>query len=86
MITKEQATVYRGGGRRWLTRRAAIRAEAVAIIKCKHPTERSETDKQGRCIDPGWHWTDLPRADVLLRRVARMVSATLAESTKGGQR
>lgn len=32
-VTIETATAYRGGGRRWFTRRAAERAEAKAIIK-----------------------------------------------------
>ena len=30
MITSESATVYRGGGRRWFTKSAAIHAEAKA--------------------------------------------------------
>lgn len=33
MISTEQATVYRGGGRRWFTLQAAQRAEARTIIK-----------------------------------------------------
>jgi hypothetical protein len=60
-------------GRRYLTKRAAIHAEARALIEAKHPTERSHTDNYGRIEDPGWHWTALPRADVLLRRVRRLV-------------
>lgn len=85
MIGIETATVYRGGGRRWFSQRAAIKAEAIAIIKRKHPTEPSEHDEMGRCIDPGWHWTSLPRSDVLLRRVCRMVRSALAaiNSTEG---
>lgn len=34
-ITAEQAAVFRGGGRRWFTLRAAARAEAKALIN-KH--------------------------------------------------
>lgn len=79
-VTVESATVYRGGGRRFFSKRAAIRAEAVAIIKSKHPTERSEHDEQGRCIDGGWHWTSLPRSDVLFRRVCRLVRAAMEAS------
>jgi hypothetical protein len=41
MIRVETATVYVGGRRRWLTRRAAERAEAKAIIRkrceCSRP-------------------------------------------------
>jgi len=58
--------------RRYLTKRAAITAEARALIKKKHPTERAEYE-QGRMIYSGWHWTSLPRADVLFRRVCRLV-------------
>lgn len=89
MVTAETATVYRGGGRRFLTRKAAIRAEAVSIIKRKHPSERSEHDERGQCTDPGWHWESLPRSDVLLRRVCRLVDSTfkaraaLKENTNG---
>ena len=43
-VAKETATVYRGGGRRWLTPQAACRAEARARLKvdcecdyCDHP-------------------------------------------------
>ena len=43
-ITSEPAAVYRGGGRRWFTLRAAARAEAKALIRkhcqcdyCDHP-------------------------------------------------
>ena len=73
-VSVETATVYRGGGRRWLTRKAAVKAEAIAVIKAKHPTERGETDHSIGYHDPGWHWTELRRSDVLLRRVMRMVS------------
>jgi len=59
--------------RRYLTKRAAIHAEARALIQKRHPTERSHTDDFGRIEDPGWHWSALPRADVLFRRVCRIV-------------
>lgn len=72
-VTKESAVVYRGGGRRWLTLGAAIKAEAVKRIKVKHPTERGETDHSIGYHDPGFHWRELPRSDVLLRRVCRLV-------------
>ena len=58
--------------RRYLTKRGAVAAEARALIKKRHPTERAEYE-QGHMIDSGWHWTSLPRADVLFRRVCRLV-------------
>jgi len=60
-------------GRRYLTKRSAVLAEAKALIKKKYPTERSHTDSFGRIEDPGWHWTNKPRSDVLLRRMCRLV-------------
>ena len=42
-VTTETATVYRGGGRRWFSKSAAINAEAKAaynaIVKSKHLCE-----------------------------------------------
>lgn len=70
---KETATVYRGGRRRYFSKSAAIKAEAMAIIKAKHPTERPEYEESGRQIDNGWHCSSLPRFDVLLRRMMRLI-------------
>jgi hypothetical protein len=78
-VTTEQATVYRGGGRRWFSLRAAVKAEAQAIIKAKHPSERPEYEND-MCYYPGFHWRELPRSDVLLRRLCRLI---LAEHAHG---
>ena len=57
-------------GRCFFTKRAAIYAEARAIIEERHPSENAEDDTGY----PGWYWRiNLPRSDVLLRRVARLV-------------
>jgi hypothetical protein len=58
--------------RRFLTKRAAIAAEARALIEARHPRERQESDERGITY-PGWSWRELPRSDVLYRRVSRMV-------------
>ena len=71
-IRTETATVYRGGRRRYLTKRSAIRAEAMAIIKAKHPTEQPEY-ANGHMIFSGCHCTSLPRFGVLLRRMMRLI-------------
>lgn len=81
-VTKETATVYRGDGRRYLTKSAAIHAEAKALIKAKHPSEKPYYEPQGYCSYPGFHWSSLQRSDVLLRRVTRLVRAA---TTKGHQ-
>lgn len=72
-VTAEPATVYRGGGRRWLTFDAAVKAEAVKAIKRKHPTERENTTYPD--CDLGFHWREIPRSDVMLRRMCRLVKA-----------
>jgi hypothetical protein len=71
-IRIETAPIYRGGGRRYLTKRAAIKAEAIAAIKKKHPTEQPEFEN-GHMIYAGFHCTSLPRFGVLLRRMMRLV-------------
>ena len=75
MIEKTTRTVYRATtkGRAYLTKTAAIKAEARALIENRHPTESSEFDGNGYQTDPGWHWTNLNRSDVLYRRVCRLV-------------
>ena len=81
MVTVETAKVYRGGGRRYLTKNAAIKAEAIKIIKAKHPTEHEYTEN-GYCVDPGFHWSSMPRSYVMLRRMCRLIkNATPKEPT-----
>ena len=69
------ATVYLAptARRRYLTKKSAVRAEARALISRKHPTEKGEYDEAGMLTYEGWHWTSLPRSDVLFRRVCKMV-------------
>lgn len=83
MIEAVTRTVYRAPtkGRSYLTKRAAIRNEAAALIERKHPTERQYIEPDGYCSDPGWHWTALPRHEVLLRRVCRLIARA---TSKGG--
>lgn len=59
--------------RRSFSKATAIRREAVARIKIKHPTERPEFDGNGCCTYGGWHWTSLERHEVLLRRYIRIL-------------
>jgi hypothetical protein len=76
MITVETAKVYRGGGRRYLTMRSAIHAEAKKLIEAKHPTERTAYGRNGEIVEPGWYWREkLNRSDVLFRRVCRLVKS-----------
>lgn len=81
MVKTEVATVYRGGGRRYLTLRAAVHAEARKIIENKYPSEREYTSSDLQEHEPGWYWRDkLKRPDVLFRRVCRLVRANIAPS------
>lgn len=74
MLEKVTRTVYKATtkGRCYLTKAAAIRAEARALIENRHPSERAYMER-GYVVDPGWHWTALPRHEVLYRRVCRLV-------------
>lgn len=82
MVKAEVATIYRGGGRRYLTLRSAVQAEARKIIEAKYPTEREYTSGDMQIHEPGWYWRDgLKRSDVLFRRVCRLVRAA-AEISK----
>jgi len=62
--------------RHFFTKKAACMAEARARIRAKYPSERAGYE-EGQCICPGWHWRDLPRAEELLRRYARVIFRSL---------
>jgi hypothetical protein len=88
MITIETAKVYRGGGRRYLTLRSAVQAEARKIIEAKYPSERAYTSYDHQEHEPGWYWRDgLKRSDVLFRRLCRLIRAGIAagQSQGGGE-
>ena len=73
-ISKETATVYRGGGRRWFTMRAACRAEAKAKLKSKCDCDYCEHDEMPGCPTeyfPCQYHDDSERAAKILRRLTR---------------
>lgn len=78
-VSTETATVYRGGGRRYFTLRAACEAEARTIIQRKYPSEAAEYE-DGQCYFHGSHWRELPHADKMLRRITRLVRANFNQS------
>jgi hypothetical protein len=43
-VTVERAVVYRAGGRRWFTWKAAVKAYARAKFRAKHPCECEQED------------------------------------------
>lgn len=55
------------------------------MIKQKYPTERSCYSAYGECEDPGFHWSELKRADVLLRRMMQKVEAASLPPHKEGE-
>ncbi len=83
-VTTEQATVYRGGRRRWFSMKAAIRAEAKAI-------HRERFRKDCYCCDsepgpygaPGetCHLHEPSYFDRFTRRVGRLIERALTAST-----
>jgi len=79
-VTAETATVYRAAGRRYVTLRGAVYAAAVARIKAKYPSEQAEYEN-GMQYYPGFHWSELPRSKVLLRRVCRLIKAEFKKAT-----
>lgn len=74
-VIKQNAVVYFSplSGRRFLSVNGALSAESREIIKRRYPTQKGSFDDSGRSIGDGFHWSDLPRSDVLYRRVFRMV-------------
>lgn len=84
MVKVETAKVYRGGRRRYLTLKAAVKAEAVAAIKARYPSEKPHYGRDGRTEDPGFHWSQLPRSDVMLRRLCRLVAVSAPGAVEGG--
>lgn len=55
MILTESAIVYRGGGRRWFTKKAAINAEAKAMWRSVSILKnRCDCDSHGTPIDYGF--------------------------------
>ncbi|TBL50552.1 hypothetical protein EYY98_08920 [Obesumbacterium proteus] len=62
-------------GRSFLTRRAAIRAEAKAKILKRYPTEKPEYDENGFCYYPGFHFPsdEAEKYQKMLRRLTRIV-------------
>lgn len=80
LVVAEQATVFIGGGRRWLTVRAACRAEAKAIIK-----RHCECDK-GDEFTPSDHCrrhADQDKYSALVKKLAeRIYKSTLRAEDK----
>ncbi|EBO9780687.1 hypothetical protein ZD92_20130 [Salmonella enterica subsp. enterica] len=61
-------------GRHFLTRRAAVRAEAHAKILAKYPIEKSYYEHGGLC-DPGYsiQFDEPDRYQKMLRRMMRLI-------------
>lgn len=62
--------------RRYLTARAAARAEARAMIERKYPTEGQEFE-HGFMTHPGWHWTADNRLVQAHKRLTRLILRSL---------
>lgn len=69
-VKTETATVYRGGGRRWFTKRAACNAAAKAKIKTRCECETNDHGSMGlEYIACSYH-VDLERFHRIVRRLA----------------
>lgn len=84
-IVKETRTLYvvqrKFGRKAYMSLRSACAARTRDIIEAKHESESPEYDDDfGRCTHPGWYWrTHLPRAEVLYRRLLRIVTKAAKE-------
>lgn len=80
MISTQTAQVFYAPAahRRYLTLWGACMAEARGRILLKHPTDRADYEAG----DPGWHWSQLPRANELHRRYARLIMREYRKARK----
>lgn len=69
-IINKNAVAYLAptAGRRYLTIKGAAAAEARALIRQKHPT--IEFDQE---TGESFYWRDIPRSDVMYRRLTRKI-------------
>lgn len=83
MIVETMRPAYYAPTRKryFFTLKAACNAEVNAIIKDRYPNERAEYEN-GHMISPDWHWTSLPRADVMKRRMTRLVMSAFKASKR----
>ena len=75
MVTAETATVYRGGGRRWLSAKAAAKAEAGRYYRLRHPCECEAADPSNGYPGEYCGWHDKHRYR-FVRRVAKLLLET----------
>lgn len=72
MVQVVQATVYKAGGRRWFTKKAALRAEAKQIYRKRYPCECD-----GPVHEEGYPGYGCPHhgehQEKFVRRVARLL-------------
>jgi hypothetical protein len=68
----EQATVYRGGGRRWFSKKSACRAEAKAKIKSRCDCEQIDHGSMGvESVACSYH-ADMDRFQKIVRRLSNI--------------
>ncbi|QKJ17330.1 hypothetical protein [Yersinia kristensenii] len=77
MVTAETTKVWRSPtkGRRYLTRKGAIHAEAKAKIMQRYPVEKCEYSDIGYMTYPGYHFpsSEPERYEKMLRRLKRII-------------
>lgn len=85
MIAKEAATVYRGGGRRFFTLRAACRAEAKALIFARWPCDCDADEPEVGYSGNTCYAHQEHIYGRFLRRVERLVRRGFTEALKPNQ-
>ena len=69
-------------GRHFFTAEAAAKAEASARIKRFFPTEKPDDAADGFGIDPGWHFSEVPRLVTVQARLFRRYLMQLNKEPK----
>jgi hypothetical protein len=80
VFTIEHATVYRAGGRRWFTEKAAIKAYASAKWRTKHPCECEQGDYASGY--PGYTCPTHDARDAVLPRYIKLLRSALQKGIK----
>lgn len=72
-VTQEQATVFRGGGRRYFTKRAAYVAAARECVRKVCECEPAEWDTGYPGMTCGYHTADEDYGERVVERLARLL-------------
>jgi hypothetical protein len=82
-IQREVATVYRGGGRRWFSKKSACNAEARALIKKRCDCEKDDPSI-GYSGETCHYHSDMNRYARIKKRLSRFIERKFDSSNSLG--